>query len=125
MTDSTENFELSQEQIQAIAAGLYQLAVCDGMADSEVALIQEFLQEAGASDLVDRLPDLFFDPATAYRVLESSWLRSVFLRSALMLVQSDGVVTDAEREALDWMCSAFGVDGGYDGLLNAVQGQAL
>lgn len=118
-------FELSREQVSTFAAGLYQLASCDGIDDSELALIREFVEEAGEADLSGQLENLHFDPATAYGILESSWLRKLFLKAALLLVRADGVVSEAERENLQWLSMAFGVPGGYDALVADVEGDAL
>jgi hypothetical protein len=118
-------FTLRRDQIKVIASGLYTLASSDAVDDREIQIIHEFLDDAGASDLKAQLPDLYFDPAGAYDALESSWLRSLFLRAALLLVRADGSVTEQERDTLDWMTMAFGVQGGYEGLVQAVEGQTL
>lgn len=108
--------ELSREQIVTIAAGLYHLAVVDGVHEGEVAMIRDFLVEAGAPELADRLPDLAFDPVEAYAVLETSWLRTLFLRTAVRLIEADRQVTQVEADALDWMARVFGVEGGLTAL---------
>ena len=127
MTDTAQTFEdfsLSRSQIEVFAAGLYQLSACDGVDDRELALIHEFLSDVDAEDLIDCLPALPFDPATAYRLLGTSWLRSLFLRSALVIVMADGEISDAERENFEWMASLFGVQGGLDGLVQQIQQEA-
>lgn len=120
-------FELTAEQVEVIAAGLYQLAACDGVDESgrELALIREFVEEAGYGNLSKGLAELPFDPATAFEVLDSSWLRKVFLEAALLVVKADGVVTDEERETFEWMAMAFGVAGGVDEIERQIQGVSL
>ena len=71
---------LSHAQVEVFAAGLYRIASCDGLHPSEKAVILEFLEEARAGDLAARLDDLPFDPVVAFRILETSWLRTTFLR---------------------------------------------
>jgi len=113
----------SRAQVEVFAAGLYQLSACDGIDDRELALIHDFCDEAGVPELSDRLDRLPFDPATAYKVLESSWLRKVFLQAALMIIRADGTVSDGERETLSWMAMAFGIAGGFDAIVEQVEGQ--
>ena len=124
--ETSEQF-LSAEQVETIAAGLYHLAASDGLdaEGKELALIREFVTDAGHSHLIETIADLPFDPATAYGILDSSWLRKLFLEAALMMVKADGVVSDEERETLAWMTMAFGVAGGYDAIEAQIQGQSL
>ena len=124
-TATAEEFGFSRRQIETFAAGLYQLAACDGIDDREMTIIHEFLDETGAPEVAATLPDLPFDPADAYRILESSWLRTVFLKAALLLIRADGDVSDLEREQLEWMAMAFGVPGGFDAIVEQLEGQSL
>ena len=121
----SNELELTRDQIEIFAAGLYQLALCDGVDDSEISIIKEFCEEVGVPELANELDGLVFDPATAYSILGTSWLHKIFLESALLVVRADGKVSDAEREMLSWMAMAFGVAGGYDAVEQAVAGQAL
>jgi hypothetical protein len=111
--------------VEVFAAGLYQFSACDGVDARELALIQEFLSDVGAEDLADRLPSLPFDPATAYDVLETSWLRSLFLRSALVMIMIDGDISDIERDTFDWIAGLFGVQGGIEGMIETLQQESL
>ncbi len=116
---------LTSEQIEVFAAGLYTLASSDGVDDSEVAVIREFVEEAGAPELMGRLSELHFEPASAYRILETTWLRKLFLQSAILLIQADGQVSDEERETLSWIAMAFGIPGGYEEVAASVAGQSI
>ena len=107
---------LSRAQVEVFAAGLHRIASCVGIHPREREVIHEFLTEARATDLAERLDDLPFDPVVAYRVLGSSWLRATFLRAALLLVNLDGGVSDAERDMIQWLMRAFGVAGTVDTL---------
>ena len=118
-------FHLSKKQIEVFAAGLYHLSACDGITEEETAIIHDFLVDAGAPGLTDALAGMSFDPVNAYEVLETSWLRRLFLRAALLVIQSDGRVSNEEQETIDWMASAFGIDGGYSALVEELQGASL
>ncbi len=123
----TDTFELNREQVKTVAAGLWALASADGVDQGghERALIEGFLRDTGAEDLIGTLDTLHFDPATAFAVLDSTWLRKTFLQAAVMLVQADGKITDHERDTLRWITDAFGVPGGLDVLLDAAKGQTF
>ena len=111
---------LSHAQVEVFAAGLYRIASCDGLHPSEKAVILEFLEEARAGDLAARLDDLPFDPVVAFRILETSWLRTTFLRAALLLVKLDGEVSPAERDMIQWLAMAFGISGTVETLSDSV-----
>ncbi len=113
---------LSDDQVRVFAAGLYHLAATDGVSPGERALIEEFCRDAGAPALAAELDALTFDPVEAYEVLETTWLRTLFLRAALRVIESDGRVSQEEQEALHWMATAFGVPGGYEALAAHVRG---
>ena len=83
------------------------------------------MSDAGAPDLGDELEGLSFDPVQAYQALESTWLRSLFLRAALLVIRQDGEVSDAEVETIDWMAEAFGITGGYKELIGQIDGESL
>ena len=46
-------------------------------------------------------------------------------RAALLVIRQDGEVSDAEVETIDWMAEAFGIAGGYQGLIGRIEGEAL
>jgi CBS domain-containing protein len=117
--------ELTRKQVEVFAGGLYTLASSDGIDPRELSVIREFLESVGAPDLAEKLPELRFDAVDAYHALQTSWLRGLFLRAALLLVRSDGAVTDKERETLTWMADVFGIQGGYEALVAKVEGEKL
>ena len=125
MGQATQNLPFSREQALTFAAGLYALASSDAIDAREQELIDEFLKEAGVTDMGGQLSTLSFDPVHAYQVFESSWLRRLFLKAALLLVKIDGEVTEPEKETLAWMTDAFGVSGGYEALSAQVEGESL
>ena len=123
--ETNAGFALTRPQIKTFAGGLYALADCDGIDEAEIMMIREFVEEAGAPDLAEKLGELEFDPATAYQIFGTSWLRRTFLKAALLLIRADGKITDEERDTISWMAMAFGVDGGYDQLVAELEGAAL
>ncbi len=100
---------LRPEQVRAFAEGLYYIAATDGIDDREIALIQDFLAEAGFPEWGAALGEDWFDPAAAGAVLETSHLRRVFLKAAVVLVRADGALSAAERRALQTVAAAFGL----------------
>ena len=118
-------FGFGMKQITTMVAGLYHLANCDGITDGERRIISEFASDAGAPELVDQLESLTFDPVEAYRVLETSWLRRLFIKAALLVVREDGKVSGEEEEALIWIADAFGIEGGFAALMHEIEGESL
>jgi tellurite resistance protein len=100
---------LSAEEIDVFARGLYHLASVDGIDDSETALIAEFLREAGATFAVDDLKDSTFSKYEAVQVLEKTYLRRIFLKTAIALVRRDGHTSFEERRALAELADVFGL----------------
>ena len=126
MTAQVEmGFGFGMKQIETMVAGLYHLASCDGITPGEREIITEFARDAGAAGLNEKLESLTFDPVDAYRILETSWLRRLFLKAALLVVQEDGKVSTEEEEALTWIAEAFGIQGGFGALMHEIQGESL
>lgn len=89
---------MTPEQIDVFAEGLYQLAVCDGVDDTEVRFIREFLADAGADPArIDRLGQREFDAGELAWTLNTQNLRRLFIKACYLLVKADGKVSDAER----------------------------
>ena len=99
--------DLTSDQIDFFAAGLYQLAAVDGVDDNEVAFIQEFLKEAGREgQAVDALE---FDSSMLPWVFDSSFLRRVFLKACWALVKADKKVTPKERNMITAYAEELGL----------------
>ena len=99
---------MDREQIEVFAQGLYHLATTDGIDDTEEAVIKEFLSEHDALGLWDQVKTKPFDLNLAFDVLETAFLRRVFLKASLVLVRADGVLSDEERKAITEVADAFG-----------------
>lgn len=100
---------LTAEQVEVFASGLYHLANSDGITDHETQLIREFLDEAGVGHLATALSKLPFDPDQAARVLDATWLRRLFIKTAILLMKADKKITSEEYAALDWMAGYLGL----------------
>ncbi len=100
---------LTAEQVEVFASGLYHLANSDGISEHETALIREFLDEAGVGHLAAELAKLPFDPDQAARVLDATWLRRLFIKTAILLMKADRKITSEEYAALDWMAGYLGL----------------
>ncbi|GEM_PF-960991 len=106
---STANPPMPPEELDVFVRGLYYLAKVDGIDPREERLIVEFLRETQAGITFEDLQGSTFDPREAAVVLETSYLRRVFVRAAIALVKADGRFTDAERRAIGEIADAFGM----------------
>jgi tellurite resistance protein len=79
------------------------------MEDRERVLIEEFLREAGSELTVRDLDGTSFSATEAAMVLETTFLRRVFVKAAVALVKADGIFSDAERHAIGEIADAFGM----------------
>ena len=120
-----QGMTLGPKQVRVFVAGLYRLASCDGISDLELSIVRQFAEDAGAAHLLNAPEELSFDPVNAYHLLETSWLRRLFLRAALLVVQADGKITSDEEENIAWIADAFGIEGGYAALAKEVEGESL
>lgn len=108
MSEGSGAAALDRDQIDVIARGLYHLANVDGIDDSERQVIRQFVTEAGHPDLLDTLSERPFDLNEAYDVLETRFLRRLFLKAAIVLVRADGKFTEEEQVAFTGVAYAFG-----------------
>ncbi|RMH00453.1 MAG: TerB family tellurite resistance protein [Deltaproteobacteria bacterium] len=100
---------LTREEAEVFARGLYHLATLDGITPDEQRLLEEFVEETGLGTSISDLADPPFSPIEAAQVLETSFLRHLFLKTAVAMVHADGHYSDAERRALGEIADAFGI----------------
>jgi tellurite resistance protein len=101
---------LSLEEVDVFARGLYYLASVDNhLDDREVKLIEEFLTETGSQLTLSDLSQRQFSLYEAVQVLETAYMRRIFVKAAIALVYSDGVYSDEERRALGTVADVFGL----------------
>ena len=100
---------MTPEEIDVFARGLHHLASVDGIDPRETELIAEFLRESGSSIGLDDLQGSAFSKYEAVQVLDKTYLRRIFLKTAIALVHRDGHVSQAERRALAELADVFGL----------------
>lgn len=101
---------MTPEEVEVFARGLYYLASVDDDVDPrELKLIEEFLSETGSALTLDELKARQFSFYEAVQVLETTYMRRIFVKAAIALVHSDGVYTDEERRALGTLADVFGL----------------
>ena len=101
---------LTPEEVDVFARGLYYLASVDNhLDDREVKLIEEFLAETRSQLTLEDLKARQFSLYEAVQVLETSYMRRIFVKAAIVLVYSDGVYSDDERRALGNVADVFGL----------------
>ncbi len=108
---------MNREQAEVFARGLYHLASVDGIDPREVQLIDDFLVETGHRELVGQLGAAGFDVGALARVLKTTFLRRVFLRTAIALVKADGTISAQEDSALRDAAERLGMKTDLDELL--------
>lgn len=99
----------NSERARVFARGLYHVATCDGLDPREAQALRVFLERTGQPDDLDALGEEPFDYAEATEALDSTWLRRTFVQACRLMVQMDGVVSNAERDAMRALAAALGV----------------
>lgn len=100
---------MTPEELEGFVRGLHYLASVDGMDAREEALIREFMKESGTELKFESLGEAPLNPTEAALLINTSYLRRVFLKIAVALVKADGVYSDEERKALGEFADAFGL----------------
>jgi hypothetical protein len=124
-TESPAHSGLTREQVEVFADGLYAVATLGGVHDNEVGLVREFLRDAGHPDYEAQLGSRAFDADHAATLLDTSFLRRLFVKASILMVRADHVVSDEEREMLTYLARAFGVSADLAELEQEVAGQSL
>lgn len=107
MADNNDG--LRPQEVEVFARGLWYLATIDGEAhEREEQLIREFLEEAKSSLSWAEVTRGDFAPIEAANLLETTFLRRIFMKLAVALVHADGVYTDNERKAIGQFADVFG-----------------
>jgi tellurite resistance protein len=99
---------MTTEQIDVFARGLYHVAKADGIQEEELALIGEFLAEVDSPTPLSSLAESSFHVAEL-AVLETVFLKRVFLKACLVLVRRDGVVSNAEKALVAQIAGFLGL----------------
>jgi hypothetical protein len=117
--------DLNAIEAEAIARGLYAVALVDGLHERELALISDFFgstseegrpEHVGAAALA-RLGAL--DPPALAAALPAAAHRELFLKAAYLLAWADGQVSPGERGSIEGFASALGLGGDVRARLEA------
>jgi tellurite resistance protein len=123
------DIEIDAQQAEAIARGLYAVAVVDGVHERELALISDFYRttttsgdgDAGpggaSSSALGRISAL--GPAALAALLPGAALSELFVKASYLLAWSDGQVSAAERTMIGEFASALGVSPATTGVLES------
>lgn len=100
---------LTEEQIEIFATGLYHVANQDGIDPKEEATLRDFLKDTESALRFEELGEKGFSPLEAAQVLSTTYLRRIFVKSAIAMSRVDGVYSQRERIALGEIADAFGL----------------
>src|SRR5262245_58085148 len=99
--DFFPNIEVSALEAEAIARGLYTVALVDGVHERELALISDFYHDAVSGEApvamasIERAGPL--EPKELAEQVASAPLRELFVKAAILLGWADGKISAAER----------------------------
>ena len=121
--DFFPEIDLDLTAAEAIARGLYGVALVDGVHERELALIDGFYREiegdsgTGAIAALDRLGAL--EPAALAALLPQPAQRELFVKTAFLLGWADGKLSPGEKNAIAGYAQALGIDGATQARLEA------
>jgi hypothetical protein len=115
MDEFFPEIEVNALQAEALARGLYAVAMVDGVHERELALIGEVYQAALAEDAgtgatmqsLDRVGPL--SPKELAPLLTTAAHRELFLKTALLLSWADGKVSPGERSKIAEFAHALAI----------------
>src|SRR6185503_2197520 len=114
--------DVSATEAEAIARGLYAVALVDGLHERELALLADFYggtiedDAEGGSVAVMRAAQASLarlgplDPAAVAAALPATAHRELFLKTALLMAWADGKVSDGERAVIDGFAQGLALD---------------
>jgi hypothetical protein len=102
--------DVSALQAEAIARGLYAVALVDGVHERELALISDFYRGAAEGEgsltaSLDRVGPL--EPKDVAQLLLGDLHRQLFLKAAYLLAWADGEVSEGERGRISEFAEAL------------------
>mgnify|MGYP000013376485 FL=1 len=104
---------LTTAQAEAIARGLFHIAQSDGLHEREAALVASFWADAGGS--MNALSELArsgpLSSAELSAVLDTTELRRLFVKTALLLAFADGQVSGKESDLVRQYAGELGLGG--------------
>lgn len=115
--------DLSAIEAEAIARGLFAVAVVDGVHERELALIAEFYRgtakEGATAGAFVSAPSQIspLGPQDLAALLPGAAARELFVKAAYLVAWVDGQVSPAERELIGQFARALGVSGEHEAAL--------
>jgi hypothetical protein len=116
---------MTAEQMDFFAEGLYRLATVDGVHESEIKVIKEFLNEVGHDAYLKSLGEGEFDESQLPWIFDTTHLRRVFLKTCFVLIKADHEVSDAEKSMITDFANHLGLVDALDELEKSVEGLNL
>jgi hypothetical protein len=109
-----EYVPLTLNHVQVIVRGLYAVATCDDVHQTEKVLIEGFYdacrqEVAGLADYADIIKSNL-DPEQAKEILDTSPLRHTFLKTCLLLAFADGKYSTVEQAKIAEFAEMLQVD---------------
>jgi tellurite resistance protein len=121
--DFFPEIDVSALQAEALARGLYAVALVDGVHERELALITDFYQAAVAEGSPAVLASLervgALEAGDVAQLLIGPAHRELFIKAAFLLAWADGQVTAAERTKIAEFAAAFALPAETAGRLEA------
>ncbi len=111
-----DNEILSRIEVDLFARAMYFIASVDGVDDSEVAVIDEFLKDAGYPEMIKELDKSVFHPAEVPDVLETTDKRRLLIKVLFALIKADGVVSAGEKQRITAIADIVGLTDSLDEL---------
>ena len=111
-----DNEILTRAEVDLFARAMYFVASVDGVDEREVAVIDEFLKDAGYPDMIKDIDKTVFHPAEVPTVLETTDKRRLLIKVLFVLIKADGVVTDAEKHRIISIADTVGLADSLDEL---------
>jgi len=114
MEELVDISNLGLNHIQVIVRAMYEVASCDGVHQTELVMIRGFyeacLEDAHGLTDFDQVVGEPWSGDLARDVLDTAELRSVALRSCLLLAFADGHYSEAERDTVRRLAKDLAID---------------
>ena len=108
MSEFFPEFDVRDDQAEAIARGLYAIASADGQIhERELGLISALLERPADAAALARQPKI--SAADLAAILSSVELRALFVKTAILLAYADGSYGTGESALINEYCKALGV----------------
>jgi hypothetical protein len=111
--DFFPEIEISALQAEAIARGLYGIAVVDGVHERELALISDFYHDAVSGEAPNAMASIEragpLEPKELADQIEPALLRELFVKAGFLLGWADGKISPAERTKIAAFAKALEV----------------